>query len=177
MKKNHNIFEIHCIKIRELHRSLTYQLIKADDKTYIYHPAIAHSIPKIDCKMIFICHKNKNNIYEVHSIFNITDGTKIIQNKLMRMFFGFIGLMTIVPFFLIVPFVLDQSQWGYIFAAIALILWIALVIWQSSKSYIDYKDHKEIIKTILSFDVLKDTEILKENLHHYDVKIFISDDF
>lgn len=177
MKKNHNIFEVHCIKIQELYRNLTHQLIKADDKTYIYHPAIANFIPKIDCKMIFICHKNKNNIYEVHSLFNITDGTKIIQKKLLRMFFGFIGLMTIVPFFLIVPFILDQSRTGDICATVALSLWIGLVVWQSYKSYIDYKDHRQIIKTILSFGALKETKTIKQNLLNYDGKIFISNDF
>ena len=177
MKKNNNIFEIHCIKIQELRRNLTHQLVKADDKTYIYHPAIAYSIPKIDCKMIFICHKNKNNIYEVHSLFNITDGTKIIPNKILRMFFGFIGLMTIVPLSLIAPLILTQSRMGDIGATIALFLLISFVIWQSYKSCIDYKDHRQMIKTILSFGALKDTKTIKQNLLNYDGKIFISHEF
>jgi len=175
LEKYINIYEIHCMNIQELYRNYTNRLIKVNDNTYIY-PTIDNLSPKLNDKMICICRKKKKNIYEIYSFFNITNGTKSIQNKLLKIFFNILYII-IIPYAFIVLYVLSVSKViNQEITEILVFVWIGTIIWLIIKSFLDYICHRKALKTILNIDNLQDITKIKQFFSNHQ-NFFISDDF
>jgi len=206
-KTTKNTYEIHCIKIDDLHndqsvvgsisgggkRGSTYTLhntvVNANNRLYQDVKKNGSYPFKVGDKMAFICSEQKNGICKIDSLINFTNNSNAITNKFFTYliacpatwFLG-LGLAGLTAFIVSFPAQASRGDslvaWISVGLALCVILaYLAFFFWLPYYLYRDYQNHKRAVRVLETLRSKKTEEEIKNCLASYGNKSVVSENF